>query len=74
MNTNNSSTLVVYGGGRWGRLIVSILMGMDLPYNKVVIVSKVNSPQIQSLIDSASSLRCEFVVIPDLNQLQNLAQ
>lgn len=72
MRIDAAPILLVYGGGRWARQVVTVLLGMELPFHKVVIVSKINATAMQSLIDSKQRNHCEYSIIPDLNHIDRI--
>lgn len=68
--TLHKQSLAVIGGGRWGRIIVSILATMDLAFDQVVIVTNINAENMQRLIRLLpSKASTPFTIVPSLNNL-----
>jgi predicted dehydrogenase len=66
----NCSVLAVVGGGRWSRVIISVLMGMKFPFDKVVIVSENNTKTLIDYLNSQSSeIQEKFSIVNSLTQL-----
>ncbi|HSX12819.1 MAG TPA: Gfo/Idh/MocA family oxidoreductase [Chlamydiales bacterium] len=62
------SVFAVVGGGRWGRVILSVLAGMKIPFDRIVCVSQFNA---QILIENAEKFKgsCAFSVVSSLDEL-----
>jgi hypothetical protein len=55
MILDSKSTLLIVGGGRWARVIVSVLIRMKLPFDKVVLISKSNKKKLNSFLSFIST-------------------
>ncbi len=44
------SVLAIIGGGRWGQVILSVLANMNVPFDRIVIVSKANTKEVSDKI------------------------
>lgn len=66
----SESVLAVVGGGRWARVIVSVLAEMNLPFDRIVIVSSVNLQIMAHLIEAQKSItRFPFDIVTSLDEL-----
>jgi predicted dehydrogenase len=62
-------TLAVIGGGRWARVIASVLANMDLPFNSTIIVSQSNPARLASAL--ASDRRGPIAIVPTIGEALN---
>ena len=69
MRRDKASALAVVGGGRWGRVIVSVLAGMDLPFDKILVVTGHNTGAMQRLIEHQGPAACPFVILSSIDDL-----
>lgn len=67
---NKESVLAVVGGGRWGRVIMSVLADMSLPFDRILVVSSANKQAVARLIqDQQSRARLPLNIVPSLDEL-----
>jgi predicted dehydrogenase len=59
--------LAVVGGGRWARVYLAILAGMDLPFAKIVLISRHGGEKLAAALAKANAVRDgKFAQAPDL--------
>ena len=67
---SKESVLAVVGGGRWGRVIVSVLSQMEIPFDAIIVVSKVSSENIiQYIKKQQSEARLPIKIVSTLDEL-----
>jgi predicted dehydrogenase len=60
---NRGGTLALVGGGRWARVIASVLSGLDTPFAHVLIVSRANAGFLAQNLPSS-----RFEVVPTIDE------
>ncbi len=69
-DNTTESVLAVVGGGRWGRVIVSVLAEMKLPFSRVVVVSRGGSQAMARLLDAQKTItRLPFSMVASIEEL-----
>jgi hypothetical protein len=64
------AVLAVIGGGRWARVIVSVLAKMDLAFDRLIIVSSANSETMVRFIEGQQFMsHMSFDVVASLDEL-----
>jgi predicted dehydrogenase len=67
---HRGGTLAVIGGGRWGRVMVSVLGGMNIPFERVAVVTRSNADAVARQIASLpSEAATRFMILPSLDAL-----
>ena len=62
--------MAVVGGGRWGRVIVSVLAEMNLPFDRIVVVTRANSQSMALFLETqCSKASLPFNIVPSLDEL-----
>src|SRR4051812_23024329 len=62
-------TLALVGGGRWARVIASVLADLELPFATVVVVSRSNAAILTQTFSASRFAR--FVVVPTIEEALN---
>ena len=62
-------TLALVGGGRWARVIASVLADLELPFATVVVVSRSNAAILTQMFSASRFAR--FVVVPTIEEALN---
>ncbi len=52
------NVLAVVGGGRWGRVIISVLTKMELPFERIVVVSESSSDTMIRFLEEQKCIAC----------------
>lgn len=70
LKDRKDTVLAVIGGGRWGRVIVSVLTKMDLPFERIVVVSKANLNTMNSFLEEHQRLsNLPIALVSSLDEL-----
>src|SRR4051812_48286651 len=62
-------TLALVGGGRWARVIASVLADLELPFATVAVVSRSNAAILAQMFSASRFAR--FVVVPTIEEALN---
>ena len=62
-------TLALVGGGRWARVIASVLADLELPFATVVVVSRSNAAVLTQMFSASRFAR--FVIVPTIEEALN---
>src|SRR5262245_967863 len=63
---DRGDTLAVIGGGRWARVITSVLVSSDLPFASVAVVSNSNAAVLSQAL--ASTRFARFTIVPTIEE------
>jgi predicted dehydrogenase len=58
--------VAIIGGGRWGRVILSVLATSDLPLDRITMVTRHNTALAQSVVSRLAS-RCPIRIVSELS-------
>ena len=60
--------IVIIGGGRWGRVILSVLATSDLPLTRITVVTSHNSALVEQLVAQLAS-NCLIRIVSTLDEV-----
>ena len=60
--------IAIIGGGRWGRVILSVLATSDLPLTRITMVTSHNSALVQKLVAQLAS-NCLIRIVSTLDEI-----
>lgn len=66
----SDSVLTVIGGGRWGKVILSVLTNIHVPFDRIVIISKMNAETVAQIIDKINiTSQIPYEILPTIDDL-----
>lgn len=68
-NQKKESVIAIIGGGRWGRVILSVLANMNLTTNRIAIITKHNVKKVQHYIYNELPRTIPCSIIQTLDEL-----
>jgi len=69
MRGDKGASLAVVGGGRWGRVIVSVLAGIELPFDKILVVTAHHADAMRCVIQRQRPGTCPFEILSSIDDL-----